>query len=320
MMPRMARAFSSPCLRPTLLALLLALGVAPGAAADVVPLTYHPYPDDADPLGFPYQAGRDAFFARHSWRFEGIPPYPYVVVDGVHQIAGIPDIDDPMQSMRDALAEAVQRREADPPPITLTVASARDGDALAVEVTVDPVPPGGDAARAQSPAEPGLGQGTLWIALAEDDVFFRPPQAVSNGVEVHRFTVRAVERVGSFALRAPSSHNASLTVDPAWDTDVLDVVAWIESDAADPRFASREVLQAVTHRDGRAPTTQTTRGVLVEMLSATWCPPCIYGDTAVAELAGGTTPTPGLRYFEGLPWIAWVGAALGAAALAWRPR
>jgi hypothetical protein len=103
------------------------------------------------------------------------------------------------------------------------------------------------------------------------------------------------------------------------------VAAWLQQDAPSPRFDAREVVQA-THVALGASVEQDAKGVLLEMLSATWCKPCLYGDLAIEAVAvahGAAEPlepaTQGPRYFQAppSPALALVAAALAGAGLAW---
>ncbi|HLF17038.1 MAG TPA: hypothetical protein VI796_06385 [Candidatus Thermoplasmatota archaeon] len=252
---------------------------------DLTVLIYHPYPDDADPLGFGFPAGgqRDAFWARYGSQAPGTAfPYPYTVVDGLHAVAGIPDQRQPFESTREAYAASVRDRLAAEPPATLVVNGSLDGNLLRVEVEVDP---NGPLDRADL---------RLWVAVTEDHVAYKPPPRLSNGVFDHRFTVRAMEDAGQVDLAAGNTvhRTAGFTLDPDWSRGQLSVAAWLEENPEeatfhpDRLFAPHEVVQSALHRvDSPAATRQEGKAVLLEMLSATWCDPCLYGDTAADDLA-----------------------------------
>jgi hypothetical protein len=96
------------------------------------------------------------------------------------------------------------------------------------------------------------------------------------------------------------------------------VAAWLQQDAQSPRFDAREVVQA-THAPVGERQVQATKGVLAEMLSATWCDPCLYGDAAIEDIAvarGVAQPgeaAPSSRYLQ---LEARDGLLLGVAAVA----
>ncbi|MGB0653475.1 MAG: hypothetical protein ACPGQL_09775, partial [Thermoplasmatota archaeon] len=268
-----------------LLALLVAVPAAvaaPGPALSV--LVHHPFPDPADPLGAPFplaagDAGFDAFVTRYAaYDVDGDGfAYPSVVVDGVVPIEGLPDGDRPFASTQAAYTAAVDQQEEVEAAVTLAVATEPVGDQLGVEIRVAPL--------AALPDE----RLRLWVALAEDHVHYEPPPALSNGVTDHRFTVRAVIDLGRLDLAAGGAveRNTTFAMDEAWDRDQLFVTAWVQQEPSHGlRFQAREVVQATTHPALQVePTVQETKGVLLELLSAAWCDPCLFGDRVVDELA-----------------------------------
>ncbi len=301
----------------------------PGPALTV--LVHHPFPDPADPLGAPLSAGgangtTDAFVARYQRYDTGRDGfgYPSMVVDGVVPIEGLPDGDAPYLATRTAYTAALEQRTAEASPAALEVVSRFDGDRLLAQVTVVPaVDLAGEDLR-------------LWVAVAEDHVFYEPPAALSNGVTDHRFTVRTVRDLGPLAslgaagegALAPREAGVVFQVASGWQRPELYVTAWLQQGPGHGlRFDPLEVVQATTHRaadDGV--TRQDSKGVLLELYSATWCAPCLYGDTVVEELAeerghpayieasrGGTT-----RYWQapGSILLAVAAALVGAAATA----
>lgn len=280
-------------------------------------LVVHPFPDDADPLGFDAGNGRDLFSQRHAFRFDGPAPYPSAVFDGAVLVAGVPDPMDPMASVQSAVDAAYAERRAQPSPMTMRLAAGPAGDGVAVEVE-------------GVPREP-LGPARLWVALAEDPVHFTPPQAISNGVTIHRFTLRHAVDMGPVDLDGAVRRNLTLPLDPAWDPAALRVVAWFQAGADATRFAAHEVLQSANTVPGAPVVTQVRRAVLVELLSATWCDPCLYGDTAVDALAvrEGLAPLgpaeDAASYLQptagpGHTALALLAALAGATLVAWRRR
>jgi thiol-disulfide isomerase/thioredoxin len=287
-----------------------------GGGTPLTVLLFHP-DDGVDPLGFD-AGGADPFALRYAplvadkGRFD----FPFFVADGVLPIEAIPDPARPYASALDAYSQAVDARAAEEPAAVLLLASLVAGGQATVQVAVEP--------RADLAAE----DLRLRVALVEDHVEYQPPPGLTNGVTDHRFTVRAYADLGRMA----ETGNASRTflLGEEWARERLSVAAWLQQGAPSPRFDAREVVQATSAPLGDA-VVQSGKGVLVEMLSATWCDPCLYGDEAVEALAveagvaepGGAPPE--WRYLEptGRTALALAGAAaLGAAivALAWRTR
>lgn len=312
------------------LAMLLALAAAPPAGAqgqeagDAAPggppltlLLFHPN-DGVDPLGFDAGGGSDPFALRYAplvadkGRFD----FPFFVADGVLPIEAIPDPSRPYASALEAYSQAVAAREAEEPAAVLRLASLVAGGQATVQVAVAP--------RADLAAE----DLRLRVALVEDHVEYQPPPGLTNGVTDHRFTVRAYADLGRVAAAGNLSH--SFLLPDSWARERLSVAAWLQQGAPSPRFDAREVAQATSAPLG-SEVVQSRKGVLAEMLSATWCDPCLYGDEAAEALAvqaGVAEPSgggPSWRYLEPSGRVAALVAgsvALGAGvvALAWRAR
>lgn len=146
-----------------------------------------------------------------------------------------------------------------------------------------------------------------WVALVEDHVAYQPPPALTNGVDDHRFTVRALADLGVAPMEGGTPWSTRHAFAPLRAPgEQLYVAAWLQNEAVEARFAPHEVVQATTHgASNPVPTIQSSKGVLVEMLSAVWCRPCLYGDLAAAQLV----EDHGLSRFQHTP------AAVGY----WRP-
>lgn len=255
---------------------------APGPGLAVV--VHHPFPDAADPLGFPWpdEGGSGAWTTRmrHLDAAGDGFDYPTLVVDGTLLLEGPPppEGEEDLQAAADrAYADAVRRHAATEPPLTLKVYTQREEGRLIVMAQAEPrAPLQGEALR-------------LWAALVEDPVHFEPPPALSNGVADHPFTLRALADVGALDLSGGGSDGSrfEFALDPAWRTDHLWVSVWVQQGGGPGlRFGPHEVVQATMHRaDAGHVTVQQGRGVLVEALSATWCDPCLFGDRAVQTLA-----------------------------------
>lgn len=287
--------------RTLLAALVLAALVAPGLAQaqdgvqaqgsvqEVRPgpgltvLLWHPYPDAADPLGFPFEGGRDGYWIRHS-HFDAEEDgfdFPHMVTDGVTAVEGLPDPDAPYASTRGAYEAAVDDRAATDPPVALELSAdpASEEDAGTVEATVAVLPRTGLDGESLH----------LWVALVEDHVHYAPPPRVSNGVTDHRFTVRAAADLGIVDLSrgVPEVRNATFTAPQDAPAEQLYVAAWLQQGPSHGlRFDPNEVVQATIHRvEDPGVTRQDDKGVLMELYSATWCDPCLFGDRAAEELA-----------------------------------
>jgi hypothetical protein len=292
-----------------------ALLLAPAAQAgpEVTVLLHHP-DDDVDIFGFPYSPAGDYFTTRYAplaadtQRFD----FPFFVADGVIPLEKLPDPARPFDSARTAYEEATQTRLAKASPATLRLATTHAGGSAVITVAIEPVAPMADEDL------------HLMLALAEDPVHYLAPPALTNGIEDHRFTVRAVVDLGAIDLSGPVEAGHTFTLDDAWATDRLIVAAWLQQDAPSPRFDTREVVQA-THVALGGEVTQDTKGVLLEMLSATWCQPCLYGDLAIEAVAvahGAAEPLDvdaGPRYYQAppSPALALVAAALAGGGIGW---
>lgn len=275
---------------PTVAALAILLAATPAAAGPEVTVLLHHPDDGVDPFGFPYGPGGDYFTTRYAplvadkQRFD----FPFFVADGVLPIEQLPDPNVPVEATRLAYEAATQQRLATATPATLRVATTASDAAALVAIEVVPV-----AVLEES--------FHVMAALSEDPVHHLP--LLTNGVEDHRFTVRAVVDLGSVDLRTTSNHTHSFPLQDSWQRDRLVVAVWLQKDAPSPRFDAREIVQA-THARLGADVVQDSKGVLLEMLSATWCDPCLYGDLALEAVAvahGAAEPLDlqtGSRYFE----------------------
>ncbi|MCA1810458.1 MAG: hypothetical protein LC623_00400 [Halobacteriales archaeon] len=306
-----------------LLALPLALGALPTGAqptaasgAEATVLLFHPL-DQVDPFGIQFGDG-DPFSARYAAvaAQTGQFDYPVFVADGLRPIQALPDAEKPYQGTLDAYEAAVTARP-DAAALTLTLATQKSGPQALLRVDVLP----------HAPIQESQGQALhLHVALAEDPVHYRPPAPVSNGVVDHRFTVRAYRDLGPIDLAAPGNFTAAIPLDAGWQADHLLAAAWVQADGTPGRFAPTEVLQA-THAPLGGTVRQEAKGVLVEVYSATWCTPCLYGDLAAEQVAirhagAQPLPEPAARYFEAppQPLLAVASAALVALAVAFLPR
>lgn len=291
-----------------LLPLATTFGLLPQVVAQASPqvavLIYHPV-DEYDPFGIPGSPFETRYaHASDAGRFD----YPTTVVDGVHVVRAVPDPQAPYASTLQAYDDLVLLRVPEEPPAELSLASAIEGQRLNISVTVTP----------RALPENAQVAAHLVVALSEDNIFHRPPSPISNGVENHRFTVRAHRNVATVALHNATSHHVSFDLAPGWTRDALSVTAFLVARDATTRYAVGEVLQAVQAPVGWE-RSAAQRVVLVEMLSATWCDPCLYGDLAVEELAiryGAASPAPSrsTSYLDRVPILA---LGLGALSALW---
>lgn len=270
---------------------------SPGASAaepegvGLTVLLFHP-DDGVDPLGIPYQ-GSDPFAVRYGplvaekGRFD----FPFFVADGVLAIESIPDPQQPFVSARSSYDQAIAQRLQVETPLTMTLSSLVAGRQAVVSVALEP---------RTSLAGEDL---HVWVAVVEDHVQYQPPPGLTNGITDHRFTVRDVRDLGTPDLAGPANLTATFLLDDAWQRPQLSIAAWVQQDAPSPRFDAREVVQA-THAPLGGRQVQAVKGVLAEMLSATWCDPCLYGDKAMEDIAverGIAQPgeaQPSSRYLE----------------------
>lgn len=281
-------------MRAVPMGLFLALVVLAAAAAGqndpevrdgstLVVLMYHPYPDTADPLGFPYQGaglnGTGYFqqkYAALDTDSNGFS-YPMTVVDGILPIEGLPDPARPYQGTYEVYQAALTRRLGEEAPAALEVRTQLVGDRVLVAAQVEPAGP--------MPGESLV----AWMALVEDNVDYAPPPAVSNGVTNHRFTVRSIADLGVLDLAegAPVQLTAAFPLQAGWQRDQLHVALWLQQGASyGSRFDANEVAQATLHPiNGDVVTRQTAKAVLIETLTATWCQTCLYGDKVLEDLA-----------------------------------
>lgn len=327
-----------------LLAAPAAYAQTPGASnagPAVTVILHHPFLDAADPLGVPFaDTGHDAF----RLRFAGLAPtvadgeavfdFPTMVADGKIIVSGIPDGAQPFQSTVTAYQNAFAQRLQSPAPVALTVTSSLDSDRVHARADVQPLP----ALQAGAPGHLRNASFTVWGALEEDHVQYAPPAALSNGVTDHRFTLRSIQRLATVGdVSVPASVNATFAA-AGMDPAQLYVSFWVQRDgvpsasdaatssgATNGTYAPGEVVQATTHRVlDPVPTVQTSKGVLVEVLSAVWCKPCLYGDLAAERLvqqhglaAQKGIIVTGTRYYQApSSWLMPVAAAAVAVAAA----
>lgn len=291
-------------------AVLLAALPAAAAGPEVTVLLHHPN-DGVDPFGFPYGPAGDYFTTRYAplvadkQRFD----FPFFVADGVLPIEQLPNPQIPVEATRIAYEAATQQRLATATPAVLRVATTEAQGSALVALEVRPLAALDETVH-------------VMVALTEDPVHLLP--LLTNGVEDHRFTVRAIVDLGPVDLRAASNHTHAFALQDGWQRDRLFIAVWLQANAPSPRFDAREVVQA-THVQLGADVVQDRKGVLLEMLSATWCDPCLFGDLALEAVAiehGVAQPleqATGPRYFEAphRPVLTVAFALLAGLAVAW---
>jgi len=298
--------------------------VAQGPGSQAVVLLHHPY-DKVDPFGVPFGGG-DTFSARHyAASAEGTFAFPTFVADGVLPVTSIPDPSAPYISTLANYTSRVESRLAMGSPGTLTLRGTVQGESLQVEVAFLPSAPLAD------PQHPDAIH--LFVAVVEDFIHYQPDPRVSNGVVDHRLTVRALQDLGPVDLSQGQAVRGghAFALGGAWSGDNLIVAAWLEAQAPFGRFGAGEVLQAAWASADGTDVVQSEKAVLVEVYSATWCTPCLYGDEAAKDLAvqygkAAQAAAPGgPKYFRApeTPTLA-AGATLAACvvigAWAWRRR
>lgn len=271
--------------------LILFLLAAPLAAAGpgLTLLVHHPYPDESDPFGFPWQQG----VGYYRWQYGHLDvendgfDFPHMVMDGVVPVEGLPE-GAPYVATKAAYEQAFDERQLEPS-VTLTVQVDE-----AVEATLSPsVPLDGESIR-------------VWFALVEDNVFYDAGR-LGNGVTNHRMTVR--DMVDGGLVDLTSEVTVSHTFSLPEDKEQFYVAVWLQQDPVDGlRFDAHEVIQATTHPLRQAePTIQDTKGVLMQLYSATWCDTCLFGDLVAEEMLQAYGPqTRELAresYLRDVPWI-----------------
>jgi hypothetical protein len=238
---------------------------------------WHPFPDpsvpghEGDPFGFPAPNATQDWMAA----YYGAYYYPTARFDGVLAESNLADSNP--QNFFDTYQADVVSRLAVPSPIAITIDGGLDG--LEANGTL----------RLETETNLTAEHLVLRAAVVEDEV----PFSGSNGVATHRMVARLqfpdrdvhwVANGSAWAFAVSYRFVVGNGTDgKPWRSDFLGVVAWVQNvgEAGTSRFEPREVLQSATHffRD-KAPTVQTTRAVLLEMYSATWCTACVQGDGA----------------------------------------
>ncbi len=283
-----------------LFALVPLAGLAAGAPDGdrAVVLVHHPL-DDVDPFGVAFGRG-DTFAARYVRLLDatGAFPYPVVVVDGVDPVLGLPRPEMPYQGTIDNYTATIERRLAHEAPVGLGVLAQTLNHQIVASLLVTPV------AAIVDPS--GTTELHLWAAVVEDQIYFTDEAPVWNGIENHRFTVRALQDTGAVDLgsAAPQARNATFAIGADWNRAHLSVAAWLQAGPTGGRFAGNEVVQAASAPVDGPGVVQKQKAALVEMYSATWCDPCYYGDLALEQIAiryagaAETAEPSGPKYFE----------------------
>lgn len=270
------------------LAALLAPLAQAAPASQAVVLVYHVHPDpragepDADPFSTPNATSAGLFQGSLGVRL------PLTRLDGVQPVEPQGDPSLALNHFREMQSLLLARQRAGSP-LALTLAVTRDADGLAIQLD----------ARATRAVE---GPHELRVVVAEDGIPYDAP----NGVRTHRFVARHDLDARPFDLQ-PGSASARLAapVPDGADPARLAVVAYV-------RGPDGAVLQSAMARPGER-VEQTTKAVLVEHASATWCEPCAPADEAIHLLStqfgagaslsgatGGTLRAPGLWSVAGL--------------------
>lgn len=287
-------------------------------------LVHHPYPDASDPFGFQYlQTGTDAYWHRYQHLDTDEVPgfdFPHTVFDGIVPIEGIPEGDGPFVATEQAYASAFNQRAQVESPLTLKLITIQPADDR-IQVSL----------RLDRHSEFDVESLRVWFALVEDPIHYEPPPALSNGVFVHPFVVRAIADGGPLSALQMLETDHTFTVPSgngpsAWDLDRVRAVAWVQQGAADGvRFDAHEVVQAVMQdtSEGVGETVASQKVVLMEMYSATWCDTCLFGDRVAEELAvehgvQRDLEADSVGYLREGPWIlAGIGGLAAALAVAW---
>jgi thiol-disulfide isomerase/thioredoxin len=247
-----------------------------------------------DPLGFAWPEGgttgawpvRFAHLDRERDGFD----YPTFVVDGIVAVEGpVQGAGSPQERTTEAYRRHVAQRATLESPLQMQVASTWTPGRMPTEEA--PGVRGSVELRIAYQMREVLSGDDLhlWVALVEEPVDYTPPPAFSNGITEHPFTLRALRQVGRVdaATTAVQNTSAQFELHPGWRPERLLASVWVQQSAGfGHRYDAHEVVQATMHPILQEDATQQVeKGVLVEMLSATWCAPCLFGDRAVDALA-----------------------------------
>lgn len=288
----------SLAVRAALLTLLLWAMVVPGfAAAQPTDLparaaslvVYHVSPDpragaaDADPLA----------------RAEAPSPpsarLPYTLIDGVEPTDPAPEgrPESAFAHFRE-MQRLVDLRKATGAPVALTLDVGLEEGTATARVLAQPAP------GAVPP------QARLRVVLVEDGAPLTTPEGAR--------TLRYVARVALPAenLTYGTTVERSIPLAPEWQRARLGVVAVVET-------IEGETLQSATWISGQGEVRASSRMVLVEHVTATWCAPCEPADEAFALLASQVglfddAASGPASYLRPPTTLLVVGALLGAAA------
>lgn len=274
-------------------------------------LVHHPYPDASDPFGSPYQDG----VGYYQWRYGFLDEdrngfdFPHMVMDGVLPVEGLPD-GGPFIGTNASYRSAYETRANVEAPVHLVLSTSNEEN-FTIQLQIDPVTPLDETVQ-------------VWFALAEDNIFFDAGR-LGNGVTNHRMTVAEVLDAGPISLLEPQT--ITLTRPALPTVEEWYIVAWLQEDADVLQFDANEVIQATTHPLRQTtPTIQDTKGVLMQLYSATWCDTCLFGDLVAEnmlhEYGPATSEAEATSYLNDVP-VVWVGlAAIAGAALvlAWPMR
>jgi hypothetical protein len=289
---------------------------SPAPARQAVVLLHH-VTDGRDLLGVPFgPAGNDTFSSRYEdLTPAGGFPFPSFLADGGGMVSGTPDDNVPFESTLDAYTRSFDAGLANATAVPAIWLAARAiGPSVHADISVSP-----NETAAASPSGQEIHALT---ALTEDNVFWRPPDGSFNGVANHRFTVRALADLGvvDLARHAATNLTHDFAVDETWRVEHLVLAVWLQTEPGGTNHTTHHVLQAASATVDGPPVMQTQKAVLLELYSATWCRPCLYGDRALEALAiqfAGASPPPDAAaipgYFQPPANAVWVALAAAAA-------
>lgn len=268
-------------------------------AVDLNLLVYHPFPDEqGDPWGLPVLTVNETSV---DWMrgYYGAFFYPTAVFDGVEVVESTPagEGGGAFQETRRVYQGLMESRRDQDSPLTIRLEGQWSHHQLMMNATLDPhggpLEEGGLVAR---------------FVLFEDDVAYNG----GNGILNHRFVVREFQlgEPVDFPTGRPVELQAEFTVPRFVEVENVGVVLFVQNaDESSRRFEWKEVVQAATWTSRQAgPTIQASKGVLLELYSATWCAACVYGDSATDELANefgvlsGRVLSSPYEYLRPGPW------------------
>lgn len=223
-------------------------------------LEYHPYPDNEDPFGTSKTSNRMS-------NYYGANSFPTTKFDGIIDESG--GYDGIYDKYKNHIESGLQNESK----IEIQIDGEINEDSGEVNTIIS--------------TNENLLKSTLIARLMvyEDHIYFEG----SNGVTDHRFVVREVLEEKEIILNQSNVEiNRVFQVSDDWNISRMGVIVFVQSEGEktlDSTIAIKEVLQSAAFNfTNSEPTIQSSKAVLAEMYTATWCPPCAYADDAFDRL------------------------------------